>query len=132
MPDGSTKYELSDVSQGGVIWAGVGVAALIGLCSLGVWILMALSHRTLSHAESASRIANLHMVAPPPRLQVDEVEDIKQLRAAHEEELRTYGWVNREAGIIRIPIERAIELTASRGLPTRKPAEGAGKPEGAP
>ena len=37
--------------------------------------------------------------------------------------LNNYGWVDKEAGVIRIPIERAIELTLERGLPTREQEE---------
>jgi hypothetical protein len=35
--------------------------------------------------------------------------------------LATYGWVDRDAGIVRIPIERAMELLVLRGLPPSKP-----------
>ena len=34
--------------------------------------------------------------------------------------LRSYGWVDKNAGIVRIPIDEAIRLTLQRGLPTRK------------
>ena len=38
--------------------------------------------------------------------------------AAREEgELTTYGWVNKTSGIVRIPIQRAMEILAQRGLP---------------
>ncbi len=35
--------------------------------------------------------------------------------------LNSYGWVDRKHGVIRIPIERAMDLVAQRGLPTRGP-----------
>jgi DNA-binding GntR family transcriptional regulator len=38
--------------------------------------------------------------------------------------LHSYGWVDRDAGIVRIPIERAIEILAERGLPTRDQGQG--------
>ncbi len=50
---------------------------------------------------------------PAPRLQADPVADILELRAREDAALNSFGWVDREAGIARIPIERAIELTAS-------------------
>ena len=46
-------------------------------------------------------------------------QELQQWRAAEEESLRSYGWVNKEAGIVRIPIARAMELLAERGLPSR-------------
>jgi hypothetical protein len=37
--------------------------------------------------------------------------------------LSEYGWVDRDAGIVRIPIDRAIDLLAERGLPARDGAD---------
>jgi len=34
--------------------------------------------------------------------------------------LESYAWVDKNAGIVRIPIEEAIRLTLQRGLPTRQ------------
>ena len=46
-------------------------------------------------------------------------EALKQLRATEDAILTTYGWVDRKGGIVRIPIDRAIDLLAQRGLPTK-------------
>lgn len=35
--------------------------------------------------------------------------------------LSSYGWIDEQAGVVRVPIERAIELTLERGLSTTKP-----------
>jgi hypothetical protein len=45
---------------------------------------------------------------------------LAELKAAEQKVLESYGWVDKEKGIVRMPIERAIELTAKRGLPARK------------
>ena len=39
-----------------------------------------------------------------------------------EQRLNNYHWVNREAGVVAIPIERAIDLLVQRGVPTRAEA----------
>lgn len=56
---------------------------------------------------------------PGPKLQAHPLEDLAALRAKEDSMLKGYGWVDRKAGIIRIPIERAMELTVERGLPAR-------------
>jgi hypothetical protein len=56
---------------------------------------------------------------PEPRLQTAPREDLRELRASEDELLSTYGWVDRNAGIVRIPINEAMRLTLERGLPTR-------------
>jgi hypothetical protein len=54
---------------------------------------------------------------PLPREQPDPKVDLKALREREERDLTSYGWVNRQAGIVRIPIERAMQLIVERGLP---------------
>ncbi len=59
-----------------------------------------------------------------PHLQLMAPEDLKKFRAKEEIELNTYGWINRTAGVVRIPIERAMELALERELPTRSGTNG--------
>lgn len=54
-----------------------------------------------------------------PRLQISPPTELGEFRAREEAELHTYGWINRTGGVVRIPIERAIDLLAQSGLPTR-------------
>lgn len=54
---------------------------------------------------------------PAPRLEVRPGANLAELRAAEDVDLTTYGWIDRNAEIVRIPIERAMELILERGLP---------------
>jgi hypothetical protein len=54
---------------------------------------------------------------PKPRLQVKGPADLAAFRAAEEADLNSYGWVNRNSGVVRIPIDRAMQLLSDRGLP---------------
>ncbi len=38
-------------------------------------------------------------------------------RRQEQKTLDSYGWIDRQAGIVRVPISRAIELTLTEGLP---------------
>ena len=60
---------------------------------------------------------------PEPRLQTDPRADLRELRDHEAAVLGTYSWVDKNAGIVRIPIEEAIKATATRGLPARPAAE---------
>lgn len=53
---------------------------------------------------------------PQPRLIVKPGATLADLRAAEDAELNSYGWVDRNAGIARIPIDRAMQLLLQRGL----------------
>ena len=48
---------------------------------------------------------------------------LQELRAKQKALLEGYGWVNKEAGVARIPIEDAMKMVVERGLPTREAAK---------
>jgi hypothetical protein len=54
---------------------------------------------------------------PQPRLQVKGAVDLAKLRAAEDANLDSYGWIDRNSGTVRIPIDRAMQLLLERGLP---------------
>ena len=54
---------------------------------------------------------------PEPRLETNERVEINDFRLKEEQTLNSYGWVDQQAGVVRIPIERAMQLLAQRGLP---------------
>lgn len=56
---------------------------------------------------------------PAPQLEIDERTQLNSVRAHEEDVLSTYGWVDQKAGTVRIPIDRAMDLIAQRGLPVR-------------
>ena len=56
---------------------------------------------------------------PQPQLQETEVLDLKTIRAAEDRVLHSYEWIDPEANVVRIPIDRAIDLLAGRGLAAR-------------
>jgi hypothetical protein len=61
-----------------------------------------------------------------PRLQLAPPEELKKFRAREDAELNTYGWIDRTAGVVRIPVARAIELVLERGLPVRSATNASG------
>jgi len=58
---------------------------------------------------------------PQPRLQVAPSLDLRKKRAQAELLLNSYGWVDKQAGVIHIPIEQAMKQVAQRGLPVTEP-----------
>jgi hypothetical protein len=58
---------------------------------------------------------------PEPRIQANPGADMKRLREQEEAILTTYGWVDRPAGIARLPIDVAMKQVLDEGLPVRQP-----------
>lgn len=114
----SPEYEQRDVYLRGVLWTATGLAVTLIVIFIAIRIFE--SVLASRYDTGASRRLAPNIEVPPPRLQTNPASDLAELRAAEEAQLSSYGWVDRQAGVIRIPIERAIELTAERGLPARQ------------
>ena len=56
---------------------------------------------------------------PDPTLQTSSRDDLQAFRACEEAQLNEYGWIDKTAGVVRIPIDRAIDILSERGLPVR-------------
>jgi hypothetical protein len=69
---------------------------------------------------------------PDPRLEDSETTEINDFRYQQDETLTSYGWVDQNGGVVRIPIDQAMRLIAQRGLPTIPQAGVAPVAEGAP
>lgn len=56
-----------------------------------------------------------------PALQVNPGGDLLQFQRKQKHRLESYGWIDPRAGIIQLPIERAMQLIVEQGLPTWQP-----------
>ena len=59
-----------------------------------------------------------------PRLQAFPLNEGYEFRQQEATALTSYGWVDRNAGTVRLPIAEAMRLTIERGLPTRPAPDG--------
>ncbi len=117
---GSLKHEPDEVSARRAFAAGVGLFGIIAVALLMSWGAYSAS-RSLSSSPGSKPLTFTRpdVLPPPPRLQQDPHADLVRLRAAEDSILTTYGWVDRDSGLVRIPIARAMELMVERGLPVR-------------
>jgi len=126
-------YEKRDVSPRVIAALVVGLAALTVVAAVLMWGSFAYFQRRAEQArESPSPLREERVLPPPPRLQVAPEADLQAVRQKEEERLSSYGWIDREAGVVRIPIEHAMELLLKRGVPVRSDAQTKqGAPSGA-
>ncbi len=52
---------------------------------------------------------------PTPQLQRTPLSDLEKLQQKQQAQLQGYAWVDKKQGIVRIPIERAMQIVAARG-----------------
>jgi hypothetical protein len=99
---------------------GVTMAGLIVVFLFGLWGMFEyLKNRATEMALplSPSAMVNSQKLPPEPRLQRYPARDMREMRAGEEKILHQYAWIDPDKGIVRIPVERAMDLIAQRGLP---------------
>jgi hypothetical protein len=121
-----THHEETDASVRAITWSVIGLVALLVIIFVGVWWIYSFV-RGQDQARDVRRslIPPASPIPPEPRLQVDPAEEFQSYKREQDRILSSYEWVSREQGRVRIPIQRAMDLIAQRGLPTRT-----SKPEG--
>jgi hypothetical protein len=124
-PNGSAgrKYETSDAHFKSVFVTGVvllGIMVLGLLLSWGVYVLW--NRYTAAPGTRAETMTNpdLSKQPPGPNLQSDPHAALVALRRIEDSILTSYAWVNRDSGIVRVPVERGIALLAKKGLPQQE------------
>lgn len=116
------KYESRDINVRMVVCFAIGlvVSAIIVHFAIA-WLHEDFALQYPSPHPASRIVMDARMIAPEPRLQVNPAVDLKKFQAEEDSRLNSYGWVDQRAGVIRIPIQRAMDLIAQRGLPTRGP-----------
>jgi len=125
------EFEQQDLKPGGVygFLTGLFVAAvLVALILWGFYDFMDRYERSQQPSQNPlvqpSRVETRQIPPetiqkfPQPRLEKNERLEINDFLLKEEDTLDSYGWVDRKAGVVRIPIERAMQLIAQQGLPT--------------
>jgi hypothetical protein len=124
-------HEVRDIQLRPIVWAGIALVVVAIVAHIGVWRLFDYFTERRTRVESrptpTAPLAWPRQTPPGPRLQADPHKDLEALLGAQDALLQSYGWVDREAGVARIPIARAMALLAERGLPVR---QGDGSPPG--
>jgi len=120
-------HELTDAEPAPVLK----FLAFLGVVVVGVAALVIVFYNYLESREAREKAPRYPMAVgaartlpPPPRLQSYPFQDVKELRQEEGRLLHTYEWVDKNTGTVRIPIERAIEVLAERGLPYRQSGAG--------
>lgn len=117
---GRQRHEGRDVTIKPIVTLGVGLIVI----TLGVLLLMdrmfdAFAVRRARQDTPPSPLAKTLRRFPEPHLQIKPAQELQQLRTEEDDVLSSYAWVDRANGIVRIPIERAMDLLVERGLPAR-------------
>ncbi|TPG53169.1 hypothetical protein EAH89_17815 [Roseomonas nepalensis] len=94
---------------------GLGTALFLAASMAGLYLL----YRPEMGAVAPPRAARF----PEPRIQSDPTGDLLDLQAEQRRQAQGYAWVDRERGLARIPVARAVESLAARGQAAYDPLQ---------
>jgi hypothetical protein len=129
----TVAHEHSDINVRGVIMFAVGLIVVAAIVHVAMWLLFGtLERKAVRNDPAVSPVAAPDVVMPKttrqspffggaagPQLVTDEPKLLQMLRGRENQDLHTYGWVDQQGGVARIPIEEAEKLLLQRGLPVR-------------
>ena len=113
-------FERTDVDAWAIGKFGI---ALVLICVASMAMLLFVFHYFIAREgppppKAFSNPANVRRPAGTV-LEETPVLDLARERAAEDKILNSYGWVDKDKGIVRIPIDQAIDMLAQKGLPSR-------------
>lgn len=119
------NYEKRDVKLRIIVYSLVGLTFLIALgIGISVACFRGLESWMKKGDKPLSPVMQTKVVPPEPRLQVYPAADLETFQKEQQESLSGYAWIDPQAGIARIPIERAMEILAKN-----QPGSVAAKPK---
>lgn len=120
------RFEPKDVNAKNVVFTGAAVliGAWVVVCLMYFFFSLLQNHRE-AVMEPSIPVADQRPAAPPePRIQASPRTDLQRYEAQQDYLLNHYLWVDKSKGVVAIPIERAMDLIAQRGIPPQKAPAG--------
>src|SRR5438552_103199 len=119
----TVAHEKTDADTRAITQFGIALVFVVVLSQLGLWWLFsAFTKRESKLSPQVTALVRTQAPTEPPepRLQANPQADMRTMREKEETVLNHYGWVDPNRGVVRIPIDRALDLIAERGLPQFK------------
>ena len=120
-------HEVYETNIGLITKFGIGLALMAIISMVLMWgLFVILDDYQTAQFDAPDPLAETSQLPPARRLQIIPEDDLIKMKAAEQEVLDNYGWVFRTAEIVRLPIDRAIDLSLERRdqvFPTRTDAE---------
>jgi hypothetical protein len=124
------SHETRDINVFQVSAFGVGLLLSCIVTVFAMWVMFdfLFQREDAKNASNpaASMMSQRPKLPPEPRLQAEPKIELKDLRADEDAILSSYGWIDPDKGIVRIPIDQAIDIVAQKGLPSKPSPEGLG------
>ncbi len=132
-------HEVTDASAKPIAYFLASLALLLVFTFVAVWLMFNFleSGAERTDKQVVSPMADPNEKPPGPLLQTTPGHDMQLMLEREKQLSETYGWINKASGIVRIPVKRAMDLVAEKGLPNLQPigvyepaaGQGSGQPQ---
>ncbi|HET6423407.1 MAG TPA: hypothetical protein VFG20_06970 [Planctomycetaceae bacterium] len=123
-PPHAVGFETRDVSIRGILALAGAVLASVLIVVAGLWWMWTRFEMQAARSETKPTFTRDEQPrTTSPHLQETPVRDYVLYRAEQDAAASTYGWVDRNNGVVRLPVDRAMELYLERGAPPSWPNE---------
>ena len=119
-------HERRDINVRAVTGVAVGLTICVFIIFVAVRGMLRMFDKHSTRGINSLQFAEQTGLPPQPRLQSNPAEDLAHFREQQDALLNSYGWIDRKAGIVQIPIDQAMDIIAQRGLP-KSPSDSIGK-----
>lgn len=116
------SHETRDVNVFQISAFGIGLLLACIVTVFAMWVMFdfLFKREDAKNADNpAALMMNQRAQPPKPNLQAEPKVELKDLRTNEETILNSYGWVDQSKGIVRIPIDQAIDMVVQKGLPSK-------------
>ncbi len=115
------RHETRDAVPRNILYfaAGLAIAVVAGLLVSWGTLVFLQHHQTYPPPQSSISRGRVLPPAGMPQLQTHPDTDLQVYLNQQRKILDSYGWVNRKDGVVRIPIQRAMDVLLQQGLPVR-------------
>jgi hypothetical protein len=122
----SLKHSGHETTDASAFYVGLFALGLLLSILLTLLFLYQMFWRFEASAKRADPIASpvaRNQMPSGPLLQTQSSADLVKLRHDEDLVLSSYKWIDKQQGIVQVPIQRAIDLLSDRGFPEPKAAE---------
>jgi hypothetical protein len=116
-------YEVRDANPKALLQFAFWMAVTIAVTLVAMKFTFSFFDRMEPLGPPASPLVDTRVLPPGPRLQVVPRQELADYCRAQQKDVNGYSWVDQQSKVVRIPVDRAIDLVLQHGLPARSASD---------
>jgi hypothetical protein len=116
-------YEVRDANLKALVQFAFWLAVLLAVTLVAMRFTFGYLSKLTPLGPAASPFENARQIPSGPLLQVHPHDDLNSFCSGQRDAIDGYSWINQTGGVVQIPIDRAMDITLQKGLPSRSADE---------